>query len=1000
MSLSDKHRRRLWIGVSIIAIYALLGFFAAPWLLQKKAVETVSAATGAELRLDKVAINPFVLSLRINGLELDDPEQFSFVAIDEIFVNFQLSSLFRWAWTFDEFRVSGPQVYLSRDGEGNLNLARFNKATAAPPAAEQPAQESESMTPRLRVFTFAIADAELHWQDEVPPDPVSTRFGPVDISISDLNTLPQKPGSQTVVIATETMGTLRWDGTLQFNPFHSTGHASVDGSHFPLASAYLRHETGFDVVQGDADVELDYEVSSAAGGGVTAVVQNIDLAFQDILVRTFSGTGADNVDRDVLSLPSLTLADGVLRWPEQTVAIGSIDVNEPAIELYRDQEGELNVSRQDGTPSEPVGPPTGNDASPDPNATGSWNFELQRFAINQLRLDLEDQSVSPAAAVGVEGLDLLIQNISNQVGAEFPTTLSLQVQSGGSVALEGGLTVLPAPLFNFDVLVSDLALAGARPYMTGLADLSLDTGAIGLSGNLVRSVQESFGVNADITISDLLITETEEGSRLGSWDAVHLDGLAFSSNEQSLAISEIRMDKPYGDILITEDGSVNLGRVTKDNLDVDEPVDANPGDSVTAVGDESAALSITVGRVVIADAAADFADYSLPLPFEAQIAELGGDISTIANTSVEPSTVSLEGKVDEFGLFRMQGTVTPLEPAQNTNVQLVFQNVDVPKFSAYSIPFAGREISSGRLDLDLGYQVTDGALVGDNKIVLRDFELGEKVPHPGAMSLPLGLAVALLKDGEGKIDIDLPVSGRVDDPEFSYGGVIAKALGNLLLKIVTSPFALLGNLVGAEANELEFIDFQTGRADLAPPELEKTAKLAEALALRPELSLTLTGVVERAADGQALQTARFDLVVEARMQALSPEEKQQATFSESQRVVLEQLYVEQNEQAGSELEILRQSFFSASADAEDADAGVFDEVAYVAELRRLMVARQPLLEEDLVALATERAANAQAAVLAVDATLQSRVRVVGNSEVEGDADQPVRMQVTLTVDTE
>jgi hypothetical protein len=133
------------------------------------------------------------------------------------------------------------------------------------------------------------------------------------------------------------------------------------------------------------------------------------------------------------------------------------------------------------------------------------------------------------------------------------------------------------------------------------------------------------------------------------------------------------------------------------------------------------------------------------------------------------------------------------------------------------------------------------------------------------MSLPLGLAVALLKDPEGKIDIDLPVRCNVDYPEFRYGGVILKALANLIVKIVASPFALLGNLLGVEASELEYINFLQGRADLTPPEMERAAKIAEALTLRPQLVLEVSGVVDREADGLALQTAKLQQIVDARI---------------------------------------------------------------------------------------------------------------------------------------
>jgi hypothetical protein len=996
MNLSPRNRRLLLAAASIVGMYALLGFFAAPWALKKTAVETVAETAGAELRLSKVSINPFVLSLLIEGLELDDPQGESFASVEEIFVNFQLSSLFRWAWTFDELRISGPSVNVSRSRTGALNVSRFRGSS--PGDAAPPTEPDGEGMPRLRIFNFALSGATVRWRDQVPVDFVDTTLGPVDIQISDLNTLPQKPGNQTVVIQSEATGTLRWDGTLQFNPFQSAGHASVEGSHFPLLSAYIKYQTGFDVVQGDADLQLDYQVMSQADGQVSAEIENLGVTFNNLLLNTFSVSGDTDTDRQVLSLPLMQIAGGRLAWPQKSIRISSLQIDNPTIGVHRDETGSLNVIRTLPEPPGGGASPPAEDSQTGGAGSGDWSLLLGQFVINNLQFDVDDESVEPAAAVGLEAFNLDIRDIDNQQGTRFPTTLEFQVQSGGRATLEGGVTVLPEMLFDFGLAIDDLALAGAHPYLATRADVQIDSGALAVAGKLTRTAEEPFALNADVSITEFLITETDEGSRLGSWDAVVADNVVFSTAARSLEISEIRMQRAYGDIRIAADGSVNLGRISRGEERVEDQSPTNE-----PVPDESPnSFVVTVGRVVIEDAAADFADLSLPLPFSAEIAEMNGELSTIATDSSEPSSVSLEGKVDEFGLFRVTGVVTPLAPAQNTDIKLAFQNVDMPKFSAYSIPFAGREIDSGRLDLDLGYQVSEGMLVGENKVVLRDFELGETVPHPGAMSLPLGLAVALLKDGEGKINIDLPVRGSVNDPEFSYGGVILSALGNVLVKIVTSPFALLGKLVGVEADELESIAFQPGRADLTPPELEKANKLAEALALRPELFLEFSGVANRQIDGLALRTTKLDQLVESRIEAAAPNAADAVMFNDQQREVLQQLYQEQISAADSEaaLQELRQQFVIVAEGEDNAEAESLDELAYVAELRRRLIDTQPLTDAEFTALADKRAANAQSAVLGADQTLQNRVRLVASSAVEGDLDAPVEMPVTLTVDAE
>jgi hypothetical protein len=299
----------------------------------------------------------------------------------------------------------------------------------------------------------------------------------------------------------------------------------------------------------------------------------------------------------------------------------------------------------------------------------------------------------------------------------------------------------------------------------------------------------------------------------------------------------------------------------------------------------------------------------------------------------------------------------------------------------------------------LGYQVRDSQLVGENSVVLRDFELGDKVEHPGAMSLPLGLAVALLKDPSGKIDIDLPVRGNLDDPEFSYGGVIGKALVNLIVKIVASPFSLLGNLLGIEADELEYLNFRDGRADLTPPELQRAAQLAEALALRPELKLEISGVVDTDADGLALRTASLDALVEERIGAAAAAGNAAGMYAEQRLQVLESMFVDSLDASveAPGLDAIRAQVTTQPPTVDGvAPDPQFDALAYANELREQLIETLPLPDAALPALARERAENTRAAILAVNPALESRIVLAELRGVTRKRDEPIRMKVSLT----
>lgn len=984
-------------------IYALLGFFLAPYLLERNLVATMQQEYAAELRVAKIEVNPFVMSLRITGLELDNPEGAPTIRVQEIFANFQLSSLFRLALTFDEIRLTAPELFISRDKSGNMDFA-YLLQPAQDQIDEQATDAEESSLIQALVFSFAIEDWVINWSDQFTKEPVETRFGPVDIEIKELNTLPDKAGQQTVVIATENTGTLSWSGDLQLNPLRSSGRAHLDDSRFPLLSAYIRHQTGIEIVDGSADIELDYEVYLNDSGQIQASVENFNLALTDIVINSFAdGTGIDlaGPDQQILKLPEVRLAGGQFHWPEQTVSLGSISLDNPQIDLSRAKDGVFNVERRRVNAAESgVAVATGETAIDDNDQSdqeNEWQISVGQLAVNGLALNLQDQTVNPAAQLGVSEFDLNIRDISNQPGKRFPTSLSLQVLSGGELTLEGELSVLPELQFEFDVNVDALQLAGTHPYIKQQANLEMNSGAINLDGHIGGSSEEPFAFKGDLEIVDLAIAESINNARLASWKSFRADKIALSLARRQLDISTFQFDQLYGDIRIAEDGSLNMGQVKKPKAAATAPdkPEAQPG--VAGAGRDSD-FKVNIGRIVLANASADFADLSLPLPFAVKIDALNGKMTTISTASSEPSEVAFEGKVDEFGFARISGNVTPLEPARNTDLVVSFENIDVPKFTPYSIPLAGREVVSGNLDLQLGYQVKDSQLVGENSIILRDFELGAKVPHPDATSLPLGLAIALLKDVDGKIDIDLPVRGNVDDPEFSYGSVIWGALGNLLLKIVSSPFSALGNLLGIEASELENVNFLDGRSDLTPPEMQKAGKMAEALALRPELQLIIGGVYDAAADGLALRTAQFDGILEIQISELAASSDPEVQYPALRKMALEKLFSEHQAEgtAAPKLEELRLQFTSqVEVDGQTEPVATVDSLAYANELRAQLIAMQPITEQDLTTLAGARSMALKTALVAIDETLQERVLITENLVITREQGEPVKMPVTL-----
>jgi hypothetical protein len=235
---------------------------------------------------------------------------------------------------------------------------------------------------------------------------------------------------------------------------------------------------------------------------------------------------------------------------------------------------------------------------------------------------------------------------------------------------------------------------------------------------------------------------------------------------------------------------------------------------------------------------------------------LNGVVAGLGSDPETRATAKLDGRVDEFGQVKVDGALSAFHPKVFTDIKVVFRNVPMNTLSPYSATFAGRRIRAGTMDVNLEYRIDRSALEGDNKVVLQQLQLGERVESPGATNLPLDLAIAILSDAEGRIDIELPVKGNVDSPEFSYGHLIWQALVTVITKIVTSPFRALGGLFGGDAESLQAIAFEAGSDIVLPPEREKLKRVAEVLAKRPRLKLTVHGGYETKVDGEALRSLR------------------------------------------------------------------------------------------------------------------------------------------------
>jgi hypothetical protein len=513
--------------------------------------------------------------------------------------------------------------------------------------------------------------------------------------------------------------------------------------------------------------------------------------------------------------------------------------------LRREVAGALKEAKQEGKP---------------------WHLALDELAVEGLRVALSDASFGAPIAYDVRDLRLAAKNIDTDDKAPLKFDAALRLEQGGTLSASGDARVSGREA-NLRARVERVNLKPLQAALATRARVVLQSGDA--SADAKVSYRQSGGKHAlrlggTARVDNVLVNEAVSGERLLAWKSLSAKGLALGLAPDLLRIEEARLEGLGAKIVVFKDRSTNLT-----NALIVAPADAGAGKAAVTTSDTEALFPLTIDRVRIADGTADFADLSLVFPFGAKVQKLNGVVDGVSTDRASRASLKVEGQVDEYGLARAEGSLRPFHPTSFMDIAVTFRNVDMPPLSPYSATFAGRRIASGKLSLDLAYKINEGKLAGDNRVQLEKFTLGEKVESPDAINLPLDLAIALLTDSDGRIDVAVPVSGDVNDPQFGYGSVIWQAIKTVIGKIVSAPFRALASLFGGGSETLESIAFDPGRAALLPPQQEKLKRVAEGLSKRPQIRLVAEGQTGTA-DRAALQRRDVARAVDAKLGRTPP----------------------------------------------------------------------------------------------------------------------------------
>jgi uncharacterized protein involved in outer membrane biogenesis len=859
-------KRLIGAVLAVFAIYSMLGFFILPGIALRVINQQLANYSTEPAKLERLELNPYTLEVTLWGLSIGAPgkEQIGF---ERLYANLQIDSLWTKALHLAAVHLDKPKTEVLFSKDGKLNLAGLFKL---PPSEPAKPDEPPSKPFPLRIDDIRLADGNVHFQDLRPSEPIEFLYDALNFDLKNLSTLPEDNADMTLVAAGPAGGQIDWVGRISLVPISSEGTLKVTDGKMKAWWPYVRDALPLVLKDGVLSLETHYKLNLAKE-------TELLLDKTSIKVAPFAIDAPDG--RPLVRLKNLEVSDTSVDLARQLVTVGKIRSQGLETWAAREADGELDWQKlfasqpskteQKKAEAEKKQPATATDATAS-NQTSApskpWQVLLRDTQLRDYRIHLADKAPKEPVALEVGPLNLDMTGFDSLNKSPFNIKLDTGLGKQGKVTAEGQVNLAPV-WAKLNVTTRDVDLRVAQSYVTPFIRLEVRSGMLNtdLAVDLKSTEPLALGITGKAQVDQLHTLDTLKSRDFVKWQRLNVDGLNFQLGD-SLSIASINIDQPYARFVIADDRTTNI-----DDLLIPQPEDgapaatkskpvaqSTPAASKTAQSADKP-MGIRIGQININNGSANFADFSLTPNFATAVQQLNGTIGTLDNRQDKPAPVDIKGKVDRYAPVTIKGALNPFNPLASLDIATSFKRVELTTLTPYSGKFAGYRIRKGRLNLDLHYLITKGQLKAENKVVVEQLQLGEKVDSPDAVNLPLKLAIALLKDVDGKISIELPVTGDLNNPQFSVMPIVWQTLRNLIVKAAAAPFKLIGGLInGGGSEDLGTVAFAAGSDELSTEAQASLDKLAEALQKRPALRLEIEGTSAEASDGPLIAQQRLE----------------------------------------------------------------------------------------------------------------------------------------------
>lgn len=768
--------------------------------------------------------------------------------------------------------VDKPEIVASRDRDGRISLLSLVPKPVQPaaPAAQAPAETAAAKPFAVTLGEFKLAGGRVDFSDDLPAGVFKKTLQDIHVSLRKFALTGNAPTELDFGFATAAGEKFEHKGSVTLAPLKAVGTLDLAGLDLVGPRSYLAGvlKQG-EVLSGKLDGKVDYEFLQEAGSEPKIRLKAALLALKDLGVQ-FKGEKTP-----LARVGLLEVRDANVDSASHRVTVGEVSGKATRISLVRDKEGVFNAQKIAAEPRE--GQPGKAGLRPVAKAPASaravpasvWQVDVKRVALDDWGVRVEDRTLSPAIILNAEPLALKIDGLSTAKGSKAKIDLQSSINKRGRIGVAGTLGLAPLA-GNLDLNLKAVDLAMLQPYVTERVKIAITRGNVSSRSKLTFEVPASGAVKGsfrgNLTVGDFASVDKLNATDFLKWKSLYFNGMDIRFAPMSVSIDDIALSDFYTRLILDAKGGLNIREITAQRADeqkAEESAAQANGSAPAGPAATSAKMAppaepmmpLSIKRITLQGGNIAYSDRFIKPNYDANLTGMGGRLNGLSSDPTTIAELDLRGKVDNAAPVEVVGRLNPFRQDRALDIKASVKDFELSSVSTYAGKYVGYGIEKGKLSATLNYKVEDRKLSATNQVFLDQLTFGDKVDSPTALKLPVLLAVSLLKNSRGEIDLDLPIGGSLDDPQFSVGGIVVKVIVNLITKAITSPFALLGSMMGGNSEEMAWVDFEPGFARLPDAAGTKLAAIAKVMNEKTGLKLEIAGRIDPATDREGLKQA-------------------------------------------------------------------------------------------------------------------------------------------------